>query len=93
MARKYECPRCFAKSSTQAKYQLHLNSHFPTATPEERAKMEHIVSSRIHKKMPIRNRRNPAFTGYIKPKSSRKIGSYPAADQVASWLVIFGELG
>ena len=93
MKTKYECPRCFAKCATQAKYQSHLKSHFPTATSEERAKLDNIVSSKMFKKMSVHNKGNPAFTGYIKSKPVRKIGTYPAADQVVSWMVILGELG
>jgi hypothetical protein len=89
----YECLRCFAKCSSQAKYSSHLKSHFPAATAEERVKIDHIISSKMFKKMPAHDRRNPVFAGYIKPKSTRKIGGYPAADQIASWLVILGELG
>jgi len=93
MPKRYECPRCLAKSSSQAKYKAHLQTHFPTATIEERVKIDHIVSSKMHKKMSSHNKRNPAFTGYTKPKSYRKIGGYPVADQLASWAVILGELG
>ena len=90
---KYECPRCFASCASQAKYQTHLNNHFPTATVDERAKIDHVVASKMFKKMPVRNRRNPVFTGYVKSKSTRKIGSYPAADQLMAWIVVLGEVG
>jgi hypothetical protein len=90
---QYECPKCFEQSDSQLKYSKHLQSHFPCATVEERAKIDHIVSSKMFKKMPSKNKRNPAFTGYIKSKPQRKIGKYPAIDQMMAWAVVFGELG
>jgi hypothetical protein len=89
----YECPRCFTRYRSQEKYSLHLKVHFPTATVEERAKIDHIVSSKMFKKMPSHDKRNPAFTGYVKQKPQRKIGSYPGVDKAVAWAVIVGELG
>jgi hypothetical protein len=47
----------------------------------------------MFKKMPSHDRRNPAFTGYVKSRPQRKIGQYPAVDEMIAWAVIVGELG
>lgn len=90
---KYECPKCFEACDSQRAYSLHLEGHFPRASTQELTKIDHIVSSKMFKKMPSHDRRNPAFTGYVKSKPYRKIGQYPAVDEMIAWAVIIGELG
>jgi len=77
----------------QSKYSDHLQTHFPRATVEERAKIDGIVASKMFKKMPSHDKRNPAFTGFIKSKAQRKIGHYNPIDEAIAWAVILGELG
>jgi hypothetical protein len=47
----------------------------------------------MFKKMPSHDKRNPAFTGFIKSKAQRKIGHYNPIDEAIAWAVILGELG
>jgi len=47
----------------------------------------------MFKKMPSHDKRNPAFTGFIKSKPQRKIGHYNPIDEAIAWAVILGELG
>ncbi len=77
----------------QSKYSDHLQTHFPRATAEERSKIDSIVASKMFKRMPSHDKRNPAFTGFIKPKPQRKIGRYSPIDQAMAWAVVLGELG
>ncbi len=93
MEKKYECPRCFRRYGSQETYTVHLQSHFPAASVEERTKVDHIVSSKMFKRMPSHDKRNPAFTGYARPKNTRKIGQNSAADQAIALALIIGELG
>ena len=90
---KYECPKCFEMCGSQGKYSAHLQLHFPRATVQERAKIDSIVSSKMFKKMPSHDKRNPAFTGYWKSKPYRKIGHYGPIDEAVAWAVILGEIG
>ncbi len=90
---QYECPKCFEQSDSQTKYSQHLQAHFPRATAEERAGVEHIVSSNAVKNSSKNYKRNPIFAGYIKQKPYQKSRKQSAAQKIMMWAVFLGEFG
>ena len=90
----FECPKCFEVSPTSEDYTRHLQRHFPPATAEDRAAVDHTISSSstLKKNPPAaRIKRNPVFTGYVSEKARKNSGEKRRAmEQMIALALLFG---